>query len=75
MAEAHGGLGNVLKDLGEFSFESVACYRRAVELKPDFVDAHVNLGLLLANQGQLDAAAACYQRGCSSAPTWLSGSY
>ena len=42
--------------------EAVACYRRALELKPDFAEAHNNLGTALKNQGKLDEAVACYRR-------------
>ena len=34
-AEAHNNLGSVCKDQGKLD-EAVACYRRALELKPDF---------------------------------------
>ena len=40
--------------------EAVACYRRALELKPDFAEAHNNLGNALKDQGKLDEAVACY---------------
>ena len=33
MAEAHNNLGNALKDQGRLD-EALACFRRAVELKP-----------------------------------------
>ncbi len=45
--------------------EAVACYRRAVELKPDFAEAHNNLGNAFKDQGELDEAAACYRRRCN----------
>jgi tetratricopeptide (TPR) repeat protein len=35
-----------LRDLGRFD-EAEASYRKAIELKPDYVDAHNNLGILL----------------------------
>ena len=31
--------------------EAVACYRRALELKPDFAEAHYNLGNALRTRG------------------------
>ena len=40
---------------------SVACYRTALDLKPDYSEAHNNLGTALAYQEQLDDAIACYQ--------------
>jgi tetratricopeptide (TPR) repeat protein/SAM-dependent methyltransferase len=35
-------------------------YRRAIALKPDYAEAHMNLGNVLTEQGQRDEAAACY---------------
>ena len=50
-----------LKDQGKLD-EAVACYRRALELKPDYAEAHSNLGNALKDQGKLDEAVACYRR-------------
>ena len=36
--------------------EAVACYRRAMELKPDHVDAHLNHALALLLMGRFDEA-------------------
>ena len=45
-----------------------ASYRRALEIKPDFVDAHYNLGIVLQLLGQLDGAQASYQRALEIKP-------
>ena len=42
--------------------EAVACYRRALELKPDYAAAHNNLGAALQEQGKQDEAVACFRR-------------
>jgi predicted O-linked N-acetylglucosamine transferase (SPINDLY family) len=42
--------------------ESIVCFARALELRPDLTDAHVNLGNALLAQGKLVDAAACYRR-------------
>ena len=42
--------------------ERSACYQRALQLKPDFAEAHNNLGNVFMDQGKPDEAAACYQR-------------
>ena len=39
--------------------EALACYRRALELKPDYAEAHSNLGIALKDQGKLEEAVAC----------------
>ena len=36
--------------------EAIACFRRAMELKPDSADAYNNLGMALKDQGKLDEA-------------------
>lgn len=42
--------------------KAIACLRRVVELKPDWLKAHLILGKLLENQGESAAARACYQK-------------
>ena len=56
-----------LKDQGKLD-EAVACYRRALELKPDYAEAHNNLGNALKDQGKLDEAVACYRRALELKP-------
>jgi protein O-GlcNAc transferase len=48
----------------------VAAYRRALELKPDYPEAHNNLGIALAEQGQLDEAMAAYRRALELKPDY-----
>ena len=50
--------------------EAVACYRRALELKPDYAAAHNNLGNALQAQGKLDEAVACYRRAVELKPDY-----
>ena len=50
--------------------EAVACYRRALELKPDYAEAHNNLGVALKDQGKLDEAVACYRRALELKPDY-----
>jgi len=40
---------------------AVKCFEKAVAIKPDFTDAHYNLGLTLQELNQLDAAVKSYQ--------------
>ena len=42
--------------------EAVAQYQQALALKPDFAEAHNNLGIALRDQGKLDEAVAQYRR-------------
>ena len=42
--------------------EAIAHYRKALEIKPDYVEAHYNLGVALAGRGKLDEALEHYQK-------------
>jgi Flp pilus assembly protein TadD len=50
--------------------EAIAAYRRAVTLKPDFPEAHNNLGIALREKGQLDAATAAYRQALALKPDY-----
>ncbi len=50
-------LGEALARLGERT-EAAAAYTRALALRPDFVDAHLGLGLVRGEGGDLDGALA-----------------
>lgn len=43
-------------------------WRRAITLKPDYCDAHSNLGVALKELGRLDEAAACYHNALAITP-------
>ena len=46
--------------------EALACFQRAVEIKPEYAEAHNNLGMELGNREKMDDAAACYRRAAAS---------
>ena len=48
--------------------EAVKCLRAAVELNPDFAQAHRALGIALSNLEELDAAEASLRRGLAIEP-------
>ena len=49
--------------------EAKAAYRKAIELAPDHVDAHLNLGRLLHEEGRVRTAAECYRQAAALRPT------
>ena len=59
--------GNALKDQGRLD-EAIAAYNRAIALKPDYAEAHNNLGIALKDQGRLDEAIAAYHRAIALKP-------
>ena len=60
-------LGAYLAERGEKGL-AAKCFSRAIELQPDFSDAHYNLGLALVEMGRLDEAAAPFARAAQLAP-------
>ena len=42
--------------------KAAECYRRALQLAPDYLEAHLNLGGVLIAQGKLNEAADCYRQ-------------
>jgi tetratricopeptide (TPR) repeat protein len=50
--------------------EAVAHYRRALDLKPDYADAHNNMGNALREQGRLNEAIACFRRALDLKPDY-----
>ncbi|HTN93549.1 MAG TPA: tetratricopeptide repeat protein, partial [Gallionella sp.] len=53
--------GNLLADNGETEL-AAEHYRKALEINPNFAEAHCNLGLALKELGQLDHAVSSYQQ-------------
>src|SRR3972149_6789176 len=50
--------------------EAEAGYRRALEIKPDFAEAHNNLGAIFSDQGRLSEAEASYRRALEFEPDY-----
>jgi uncharacterized protein (TIGR02466 family) len=48
--------------------DSIASYRQAIALRPDYAEAHSNLGEALRDHGDIDAAIACYQSALAAVP-------
>ncbi|WP_448533230.1 tetratricopeptide repeat protein [Parathermosynechococcus lividus] len=67
-APAHYRLAVVLHDLLKQPAAALPYYQRALEVKPDWVEAHSNLGNAYLDLGTIDAAIACYQKALSLNP-------
>ena len=66
---AHNNLGVRLKEQGNLD-QAAACYRRALELKPDYALACNNLAVVLTEQGKLDQAVAACRRALELKPDY-----
>ncbi|XP_041632493.1 UDP-N-acetylglucosamine--peptide N-acetylglucosaminyltransferase 110 kDa subunit isoform X2 [Drosophila kikkawai] len=59
LAEAYSNLGNVYKERGQLQ-EALDNYRRAVRLKPDFIDGYINLAAALVAARDMESAVQAY---------------
>ncbi len=60
------------KDTDPRTYEdAIAAYRRALEIAPDFTDAHCNLGAVLYNDGRREEARVCFERALQLDPAHL----
>ena len=57
--------------LWEWPEEAAASLRIAIRKKPDYAEAHSNLGNALKDQGDLEAAVACYRRAIAIDPNYF----
>lgn len=60
-------LADAFSSLGQHD-EAVPIYRYALEIKPNFAEAHHGLGLALKKLGQIDNAVMCYRRALEIKP-------
>jgi hypothetical protein len=66
-AEAHSNLGSAFHAWGKAE-DALACYRRAVAIKPNDAQIQANLGNALLSLGRYDDAVATYRRGVECDP-------
>ena len=64
---ARYNLGNTCHELGQLE-RAIACFERALRLRPDAIELHNNLGTALQDFGRLDEAIACYRRALALRP-------
>jgi predicted O-linked N-acetylglucosamine transferase (SPINDLY family) len=54
-------MGIAFQDLGGFD-QAISCYKRALQIKPDYFESYHNMGNAYKDQGQLNEAVSCYQQ-------------
>jgi tetratricopeptide (TPR) repeat protein len=65
--DAYYNFGVLLMKKNEFA-RAAGCFRKALEINPDYADAHNDLGYLLERQGKLSEAAAEYRKAVEEKP-------
>jgi tetratricopeptide (TPR) repeat protein len=63
-------MGATLARLRRFE-DAEALHRRAIALKPDFADAHYNLGVALQDQGRIEEGLASYEKAIALKPDFV----
>ena len=61
-AQGYNSLGSLLCDDKRDYANALVAFRKAISLDPTLAHAHHNLGVVLAAQGDRDAAIACYKK-------------
>ena len=69
VARYHSHLGNALRLRG-WPDKALACYRRALELRPDYPEATNNLGAALQDLGRIEEGAECHRRALEMKPDY-----
>jgi tetratricopeptide (TPR) repeat protein/peroxiredoxin len=72
ISELSDRLGNALRDQGKLD-EAIVAYREAIRVKPDYAEAHCDLGGTLARKGDYAGAVEMYREGHdlgSRNPAW-----
>src|SRR5262249_40675713 len=56
-------------ELGRFE-EALAHFDQALRLRPDYAEAHNNLGIVYVKQGKLEEAIACFRQSLQERPSY-----
>lgn len=68
--EYYLNLGNVFCAISNYDAAS-DCYKKAIEMKPDFIGAYNNLGVVYEKKNDTDSAIKCYQEAIKIAPDYI----
>lgn len=74
MAQKFFNLGNALQGLGQLD-RAIATYNKAIEIKPNYVEAHNNLSNAFKRLGQFDKAVAGYHKALAINPSYAEANF
>ena len=60
----------IFKELGE-NQKAKECYEKAIEINPNYVDAHYNLGVIFKELGENQKAKDCYEKAIEINPNYV----
>ena len=63
----HYKRGCLFQDMGKLD-EAMSCYKKALDIKPDYAPARINLGNIFQSRGQIDDAIAHYKMALRAEP-------
>ena len=66
---AQNNLGLALAERGRID-EAIEHYRKALDIEPDYAEAHNNLGIALADRGRIDEAMEHYRKALEIDPDY-----
>jgi Tfp pilus assembly protein PilF len=66
---AQNNFGTALLQEGRMD-EAIAHFQKAVEISPNYADAHINLGVVLTQKGQVNEAITHYQKALQERPNF-----
>lgn len=67
LAEAYTNLGVALQQMGNLE-SAIENYRKAIAIRPDYIQVYYTLGVALRNNGDLKASIDCYRRAVERKP-------
>jgi protein O-GlcNAc transferase len=70
----HNICGAVYAALNQYD-AAIDCYKQALKIKPDYADAHYNMGVALKKKGKLDAAIESYKQALKIKPDYADAHY
>jgi tetratricopeptide (TPR) repeat protein len=70
LANEHGKLGDAYYELGRYD-PALDEYRKAVSLRPNFVDILTKIGMTLREMGELDQAVAAFSKAKEAGPKYV----
>ena len=67
-------MGNALHEQGNLN-EAIEAFKKAISIKPDYAEAHNNMGIVYYKHGETEAAISAYQNAINTNPNYAEAYY